>query len=62
MLEDLAQDFRNIEQSSELFENMFEDVDLYSKRLCSTPQKQNQTISVVMKELATLDIAHEGDA
>lgn len=61
-LEDLAQGFRNIEQSSELFENMFEDVDLYSKRLGSTPQKQNQTISAVMKELAALDIAHEGDA
>lgn len=61
-LEDLAQGFRNIEQSSELFENLFEDVDLYSKRLGATPQKQNQTISAVMKELATLDIAHEGDA
>lgn len=60
-LEDLAQGFRNIEQSSELFENLFEDVDLYSKRLGATPQKQNQTISAVMKELASLDIAHEGD-
>lgn len=61
-LEDLVQGFRNIEQSSELFENLFEDVDLYSKKLGSTPQKQNQTISSVMKELASLDIAHEGDA
>lgn len=61
-LEDLMQGFRNIEQSSELFENLFEDVDLYSKRLGSTPQKQNQTISSVMKELASLEIAHEGDA
>lgn len=61
-LEDLAQGFRNIEQSSELFENLFEDVDLYSKKLGATPQKQNQTISAVMKELASLDIAHEGDA
>lgn len=60
-LEDLAQGFRNIEQSSDLFENMFEDVDLYSKRLGATPQKQNQAISAVMKELSTLDIAHEGD-
>lgn len=61
-LEDLAKGFRNIEQSSELFENLFEDVDLYSKRLGATAQKQNQTISSVMKELNSLDIAHEGDA
>ena len=61
-LEDLVQGFRNIEQSSELFENLFEDVDLYSKKLGATPQKQNQTISSVMKELASLEIAHEGDA
>jgi type I restriction enzyme M protein len=61
-LEDLAQGFRNIEQSSEIFENLFEDVDLYSKKLGATPQKQNQTIAEVMKELAVLDVAgHEGD-
>ncbi|WCT55092.1 type I restriction-modification system subunit M [Paenibacillus kyungheensis] len=61
-LEDLAQGFRNIEQSSEVFENLFEDVDLYSKKLGSTPQKQNQTIADVMKELSAMDIAgHEGD-
>ncbi|MEN1967816.1 type I restriction-modification system subunit M [Lentibacillus sp. N15] len=60
-LEDLAQGFRDIEQSSEIFENLFEDVDLYSKKLGATPQKQNQSISDVMKELANLDIAHEGD-
>lgn len=61
-LEDLAQGFRNIEQSSELFENLFEDVDLYSKKLGSSAQKQNQTISAVMKELATIDLVHNGDA
>lgn len=60
-LEDLAQGFRDIEQSSEIFENLFEDVDLYSKKLGATPQKQNQSIADVMKELAHLDIAHEGD-
>lgn len=60
-LEDLAQGFRDIEQSSEIFENMFEDVDLYSKKLGATPQKQNESISEVMKELSNLDIAHEGD-
>ncbi|MDN6626935.1 MAG: type I restriction-modification system subunit M [Pisciglobus halotolerans] len=61
-LEDLAQGFRDIEQSSEIFENLFEDVDLYSKKLGATPQKQNQTISDVMKELAVLNMAgHAGD-
>lgn len=61
-LEDLAQGFRNIEQSSELFENLFEDVDLYSRKLGNTPQKQNQTISAVMKELSSIDMHHSGDA
>lgn len=61
-LEDLAQGFRNIEQSSELFENLFEDLDLYSRRLGSTPQKQNQIISEVMKQIASLDIVHNRDA
>ncbi|WP_161980668.1 type I restriction-modification system subunit M [Streptococcus sp. S784/96/1] len=61
-LEELAQGFRNIEQADELFENLFEDIDLYSKKLGATPQKQNQTISGVMKELAVLDVAgHAGD-
>ncbi|WP_066415276.1 type I restriction-modification system subunit M [Sutcliffiella cohnii] len=61
-LENLAQGFRNIEQSSEIFENLFEDVDLYSKKLGATPQKQNQSIAEVMKELSVLDVAgHAGD-
>lgn len=61
-LESLAQGFRNIEQANETFENMFEDIDLYSKKLGATPQKQNQIISSIMKELSVLDIAgHAGD-
>ncbi|EHI75366.1 type I restriction-modification system, M subunit [Streptococcus criceti] len=61
-LESLAQGFRDIERSDDLFENLFEDIDLYSKKLGATPQKQNQTIASVMKELAGLDIAgHAGD-
>lgn len=61
-LEDLAQGFRNIEQADELFENLFEDIDLYSKKLGATPQKQNQTIASVMKALSVLDVAgHAGD-
>ncbi len=38
-LEFLAQGFRNIERSDDLFENLFEDIDLYSKKLGATPQK-----------------------
>ena len=61
-LEDLAQGFRDIEQSDDLYENLFEDIDLYSKKLGATPQKQNQTVAAVMKELAVLDVAgHAGD-
>lgn len=61
-LENLAQGFRDIEQSDDLYENLFEDIDLYSKKLGATPQKQNQTVAAVMKELAVLDVAgHAGD-
>ena len=61
-LEYLAQGFRDIEQSDELYENLFEDIDLYSKKLGATPQKQNQTVAAIMKELAVLDVAsHAGD-
>lgn len=56
-LEDLAQGFRDIEQCDELYENLFEDIDLYSKKLGATPQKQNQLVAAVMKELAVLDVA-----
>ena len=58
----MAQGFRDIEQSDDLYENLFEDIDLYSKKLGATPQKQNQTVAAVMKELAVLDVAgHAGD-
>lgn len=61
-LEELAQGFRNIEQANEAFENLFEDIDLYSKKLGATPQKQNVTIASVMKALSGLDVAgHAGD-
>lgn len=58
---DLQQAFRDIEQSSKLFVNLFADVDLDSKKLGATPQKQNDTISKVMQEIDTLDISHAGD-
>lgn len=61
-LEDLVQGFRNVEASSEVYENLFEDVDLHSKKLGATLQKANQTVSDVMKELEILDVAgHDGD-
>ena len=61
-LEDLAQGFRDIEQSNEIFENLFEDIDLYSKCLGPTPQKQNQVISELIKELNELNLSdHDGD-
>ncbi|SUP41612.1 type I restriction-modification system subunit M [Veillonella criceti] len=60
-LEYLAQGLSDIQLSSPVFANLFEDIDLFSKKLGNTPQKQNQTISGVMKELANLDLAHSGD-
>ncbi len=61
-LESLQQGFRNIEQSADAFANLFQDIDLYSRKLGSTPQKQNETISGIMKELAEIDFAgHSGD-
>ena len=61
-LEDLAQGFRDIEQCDDLYENLFEDIDLYSKKLGASPQKANSVVGAVMKELAVLDVAgHAGD-
>lgn len=61
-LEDLAEGFRNIEQSNLGFENLFEDIDLYSKKLGNTPQQQNDTISSVMKQIAPLNLSnYRGD-
>lgn len=56
-LESLQQGFRDLEQSDPAFENLFEDIDLYSKKLGPTPQKQNETISKIMKTLAPLNFA-----
>ncbi len=61
-LEDLAQGFRDIEQSDKLFANLFEDIDLYARKLGASPQKQNETISSVMKALSEVDLyGHNGD-
>lgn len=61
-LEKLAQAFSDVERSSTIFSGLFDDIDLYSKKLGQTLQKQNDTISAVMQELAFLDVAgHDGD-
>ena len=61
-LDKLAQALRDIEQSDTLYENLFEDIDLYSKKLGSTLQKQSKTIQDLMKELSKLDFAkYSGD-
>ena len=61
-LESLARGFKDIEQSSEAFEDLFEDIDLYARRLGTTDHKKNQLIASVMKELSTLNLTgHAGD-
>lgn len=61
-LEKLDQGLKDIEKTSETFNGLFEDVDLYSKKLGNNLNKQNETISKVMLELSTLDLAgHSGD-
>lgn len=62
LLEDLEQGFRDIEQSNpDKYGNMFEDIDLMAKKLGPTPQKRNQTIAEVMKQLEHLNLAEEKD-
>lgn len=62
-LDKLGQGLRDIEQADPLFQNLFEDIDLHSKRLGSTLQKQSKTIQELMKELSRLDLAkYNGDA
>ena len=61
-LENLAQGFNDVESASETFSGLFDDIDLYSKKLGPTLQKQNDTISAVMMQLVSLDVAgHSGD-
>ncbi len=62
-LENLNQAFRDIEQSNpDLLGHLFDDVDLYSTKLGSTPQKRNDMIAQVMTALAPLNLdSHSGD-
>ena len=60
--EKLQAAFNRIEESDELFNGLFADVDLYSNRLGTGDQKQSATIAEVIKVLGDVDIIHtEGD-
>lgn len=60
-LANLEQGFVDIQSSNKTFANMFEDIDLFSKKLGSDLPKQSQTISEIMKELYKIDIVHDSD-
>ena len=60
--ESLEQAFRNVEQSNEIFAGLFDDIDLYSNRLGSSPHAQSSKIQDVMKQLDQVNMAeHQGD-
>lgn len=60
--EKLQAAFNRIEESDELFNGLFADVDLYSNRLGTGDMKQSATIAEVIKVLDGVDIIHtEGD-
>lgn len=56
--EQLQKAFNNIEQSDPLFADLFTDIDLYSNRLGTGDQKQNDTISNLIKEIDKADLLH----
>lgn len=56
--EKLQAAFNRIEESDELFNGLFADVDLYSNRLGTGDQKQSATIAEVIKVLDGVDIIH----
>ena len=60
--EKLQAAFNRIQESDELFNGLFADVDLYSNRLGTGDQKQSSTISDLIKELGKADLINtEGD-
>ncbi len=60
--EKLQAAFNRIQESDELFNGMFADVDLYSNRLGTGDQKQSATIADVIKVLEDADLIHaKGD-
>lgn len=54
--EQLQKAFNNIEQSDELFIDLFTDIDLYSNRLGVGDQKQSDTIANLIKEIDQADL------
>lgn len=52
----LQKGFNNIEQSDSIFADLFTDIDLYSNRLGTGDQKQNDTISSLIKEIDKADL------
>lgn len=54
--EQLQKAFNNIEQSDPLFADLFTDIDMYSNRLGTGDQKQNDTISGLIKEIDKADL------
>ncbi len=60
--EKLQAAFNRIQESDELFNSLFADVDLYSTRLGTGDQKQSDTIAEVIKVLDGADLIHtDGD-
>lgn len=60
--EELKEAFNTIETSDPLFENLFQNVDLYSTRLGIGDMKQSATVAELMKVINQADILHtEGD-
>ena len=48
--------FNNIEQSDEIFADLFADIDLYSNRLGTGDQKQSDTVASLIKEIDKADL------
>jgi len=60
--EKLQSAFNRIQESDELFNGLFADVDLYSNRLGTGDQKQSATVAEVIKVLDGADLIHaKGD-
>lgn len=60
--EKLQAAFNRIQESDELFNGLFADVDLYSNRLGTGDQKQSATVAEVIKVLEGADLIHaKGD-
>ena len=60
--EKLQAAFNRIQESDEIFNGLFADVDLYSNRLGTVDQKQSATVAEVIRVLDGADLIHtKGD-